>query len=174
MALLGKKKISASEVAEMFLESLGQTLSEYWPEMARKLSPSVQIPVNQLTSDEAFGNVYMAIASTHYHDLPKLFDENATDSLRRSIWYGITRHDYSLGDVLRGYLRAMESADEEGELYLSVAAAVLYEKLGGDFIVSTDTHKLASPTATMALTELFMVFDLDWWKQLQSEFKVVA
>ncbi len=174
MGLLGKKKISASEVAEMFLESLGQMLSEYWPEMARKLSPTVQIPVNQLTSDEAFGHVYLAIVSTHYHDLPKLFDENVTDSLRRNIWYGITRHDYSLGDVLGGYLRKMEAADEEAELYLSVAAAVLYEKIGGDFIASTGTHKMASPTAIMALTELFMVFDLDWWKRFQSEFKVDA
>jgi len=127
-----------------------------------------------LTSDEAFGHVYLAIVSTHYHDLPKLFDENVTDSLRRNIWYGITRPDYSLGDVLRGYLRTMEAADEEGELYLSVAAAVLYEKLGGDFILSTGTHKMVSPIATMALTELFIVFDLDWWKRLQSEFKIVA
>lgn len=67
----------------------------------------------------------------------------------------------------------MEAAEQEGELYLSVAAAILYEQLGGDFILSAGTHKMASPTATMALTELFIVFDLDWWKELQSQFKVI-
>jgi len=87
--------------------------------------------------------------------------------------YGITQQDYSLGDVLRVYLRTMKAAEEEGELYLSVAAAILYEQLGGDFVLSSGTHRMASPTATMALTELFLVFDLDWWKRLQSEFKVV-
>jgi len=173
MGLFGKKKISASEAGVMYLESLGQMLSKYWPQMAKKFSPMIQIPLEQLSTDDALSHVFLAVVSTHYHDLPKLFDEGVTDSLRRSIWYGITRQDYSLGDVLRLYLRTMEATEEEGELYLSVAAAVLYEQLGGDFILSTGTHKMASPTATMALTELFMVFDLDWWKRLHSEFKVI-
>lgn len=171
MGLFGKKKISPSEVADMFLKSLGKMLREYWPKMARKLSPIVQIPVNRLDSKEAFVQVFIAIVSTHYHDLPKLFDENITNLLRKHIWIQFTT--VVDVDVFREYLKKMQAADEEGELYLSVAASILYEKLGGEFIVSTGTHKIASPTSTMALTELFMVFDLDWWKHIQSKFRIV-
>ncbi len=66
----------------------------------------------------------------------------------------------------------MKQADAEGELYLSAAASLLYEKLGGDPINLSGGYKMASPTAALVLTELLMVFDLDWWKRLKKKFTI--
>jgi hypothetical protein len=49
MGLFGKKKISANEAGAMYLESLEQMLSKYWPQMAKKLSPMIQIPLERLS-----------------------------------------------------------------------------------------------------------------------------
>jgi len=173
MGLFGKEKIPAKDAAELFLESLSQMLSEYWPRMSEKVSVSIGIPIEHLNTDEAFGNLYLALVSIHYHDISKLFNEKVAESLRRNIWYSIKMEESRLGDILRGYCQAMDKAEEDGELYLSVAASLLYEKLGGENIISNGTLRIASPTATMALTELLMVFDLEWWNQLKVKFKIV-
>jgi len=174
MSLFGKKKITANEVADLFLTSLAQMLSEYWPRMSENLILSAGLPPERLRTDEALVDVYLAFVATHYHDLPKLFDSEVTDALRRNIWYGITRKNRDLGQILRQYMQAMEASELEGDLYLNGAAAVLLGKLGGDSVPTIGNGRILSPTAIMAITEFLTVFDLDWWRRLQSKFSVQA
>ncbi len=170
----GKQKISANEVAQKFLNHTLRLLAECWPEMARKLSPLVLIPEAHLRSEEARRHVYLSIFSTHYFELPNFFGPSVAEALRQSIWTGLTRHDHRPGELLMEYVEAMAAADEQSVLSFSVAAAALYEKLGGDFIIGDGSNKMASPTATRALSEIFFLQDVKWWRQLQAEYKVVA
>ncbi len=179
-----REKISASEAERMYLGFLAGSLTMSWQKMAKKLSPILQIPKKQLSG--LCPQFELAVESTVYHDLPKLFDEDVTGSLRRSIWDRIAKRPYCYWDritkrphygsvdVLSVYLKTMEAAEEEGKKYLSAAAAVLYYQLAsGEFIISTEPRKRTSPTATKTLTELFMVFGLNWWTQLKSKFEVI-
>jgi hypothetical protein len=60
-----------------------------WPKILKKLSPLIQIPLERLTFRAPI-KIFPAVMAIHYHDLPKLFDEDVTDSLRRSIWEEIS------------------------------------------------------------------------------------
>ena len=169
-----KQKISASEVAQKFLNSTLRMLAACWPEMARKLSPLVLIPEAHLRSEEARRHVYLSIVSTHYCELHNFFGPSVAQSLRQGIWHGLTRHDDRPGELLMDYIETMAAADEQSGRSFSVAAAALYEKLGGNFILGDGLNKMASPTATRALTEIFFLQDVTWWRQLQTEYKVVV
>lgn len=173
MELVGKRKIKASEVARMFLVSVEEMLRDYWPRMTVKIAPTIGVQSEDICGDEGLRHVYLAIVATHYHDLSKLFDEKLADSLRRHILYGVTSEEHGLGDILREYLRSMEAGNKDGELYLSIAASLLYEKLAGDLVIQSNGYKMASPTATLAITEVLMIFDLDWWKNLKTEFTIL-
>jgi len=173
VGLFGKRKIKASEVAHMFLVSVDEMLKDYWPKMAAKIAPTIGMQPEDICGEKGLTHIYLAIVATHYHDLPKLFDEELTDSLRRDIWYELTREEHGLGDILQEYFRSMEAGNKDGELYLSIAASLLYEKLGGDLIIQSNDYKMASPTAILAITELLVIFDLDWWKNLKAEFKIL-
>jgi len=155
----------------MYLVSIDEELRNRWPEMAAQIAPAIGMQPEDIYGDMVMMHVFSAIVAVHYYDLSKLFDDKVTASLRRCIWDEVNKEEYSFGFTLREYFNTMKAVGKEGDLYLSVATSLLYDKLGSNIVIRLGDDKKANLMAIL-IKEVFMGFDLEWWKKLNKKYKV--
>lgn len=167
---MGKKKISETEAAGIFVASMGKGVQEAWPSIVSELAPLLGNDVQQMDTEQGMFDFVLAVIAAQMQALANLLPADQVPRVREYILKCISSPElgtYPI-DSLKEYEHAWKASLDAGEPPWDGLASILYDKIGCDKRISIGDVKLKSPLLLIGLGSAIVRFGGAWWKNFLS------
>lgn len=174
MGLFGKKKITETEIAGLFVLAFTQEIKQHWTEIDKELSNILPGKMSFSENKYASFEFALAVIVVQLQALPNIFPIDQANRIREHVIKYISSPELGSypSDTINEYQIAWDKALKEAEIPLYNVASLLLDKLQLQSTIEVNNITLKDPLLLMILSEKIIKFGGGWWKTISKKYKI--